>query len=69
VRTRAGEWVDVVAPVNSLVVNVGDLMMMWSNDRWLPNRHRVTDNPPRHLPVEAGQHRISKVKASEPTHT
>lgn len=40
-RNRRGEWVDVIAPPGSFVVNVGDLLMMWSNDRWLSNIHRV----------------------------
>jgi isopenicillin N synthase-like dioxygenase len=27
------------------VVNIGDLLMRWTNDRWLSNMHRVV-NPP-----------------------
>lgn len=45
VQTRDGGWADVDAPAGSLVVNVGDLLMMWTNDRWLSNVHRVV-NPP-----------------------
>jgi isopenicillin N synthase-like dioxygenase len=45
VRTRAGEWVDVRTEPRSLVVNIGDLLMRWTNDRWLSNLHRVV-NPP-----------------------
>ena len=41
VRTRSGAWVDVSAPPDSFVINIGDLLMMWSNDRWLSNLHRV----------------------------
>lgn len=41
-RNRQGEWVDIMAPPGSFVVNVGDLLMMWSNDRWLSNIHQVT---------------------------
>jgi isopenicillin N synthase-like dioxygenase len=29
----------------TFVVNIGDLMMNWTNDRWLSNQHRVV-NPP-----------------------
>jgi len=43
VRTRAGQWVDVQAPADSFVINIGDLMMMWTNDRWLSNLHRVVN--------------------------
>jgi isopenicillin N synthase-like dioxygenase len=45
VRTRAGAWVDVRTPPEQLVVNIGDLLMRWTNDRWLSNLHRVV-NPP-----------------------
>jgi isopenicillin N synthase-like dioxygenase len=45
VRTRAGDWIDVHTPPEHFVVNIGDLMMRWTNDRWLSNLHRVV-NPP-----------------------
>lgn len=45
VRLRSGEWVDVVVPAGHLVVNIGDLMAIWTNDRWVSNPHRVV-NPP-----------------------
>ena len=45
VRSRAGTWLDIHAPADCFVINVGDLMMRWTNDRWLSNLHRVA-NPP-----------------------
>ena len=30
---------------DQFVVNIGDLLMRWTNDRWLSNLHRVV-NPP-----------------------
>lgn len=45
VRMRSGEWVDVAVPEGELVVNIGDLMAIWTNDRWVSNPHRVV-NPP-----------------------
>ena len=45
VRMRSGEWIDVVVPDDHLVVNIGDLMAIWTNDRWVSNPHRVV-NPP-----------------------
>ncbi len=45
VRTHAGDWIDVRTEPNSFVVNIGDLLMRWTNDRWLSNLHRVV-NPP-----------------------
>ena len=46
VRTRGGDWIDVPTSPTSFVVNIGDLLMRWTNDRWLSNLHRVV-NPPR----------------------
>ena len=46
VLNRAGEWVDVKPPAGAFVVNIGDLMMHWTNDRWVSTLHRVL-NPPR----------------------
>lgn len=45
VQTREGVWLDVLPPAGSFVVNIGDLMMVWTNDRWRSNLHRVI-NPP-----------------------
>jgi isopenicillin N synthase-like dioxygenase len=45
VRTRAGRWIDVATSPTTFVVNIGDLLMRWTNDRWLSNLHRVV-NPP-----------------------
>lgn len=45
VRQRSGEWIDVSVPEGHLVVNLGDLMAIWTNDRWVSNPHRVV-NPP-----------------------
>jgi isopenicillin N synthase-like dioxygenase len=106
VRTRDGQWVDAPIVAEGLVVNIGDLMMTWTNDRWLSNMHRVVnpgrdeqgstrrqsmvyfvncnpdarieclpschtaDNPPRHPPITAGEHRSMKLaKSVEPITT
>jgi isopenicillin N synthase-like dioxygenase len=45
VMRRDGTWIDVSAPADALVVNLGDLMAVWTNDRWVSNPHRVI-NPP-----------------------
>ena len=44
-QTRGGAWLDVATDPHSFVVNIGDLLMRWTNDRWVSNVHRVV-NPP-----------------------
>ncbi len=44
-RNRNGDWVDVPVIEDALVINIGDFLMRWTNDRWVSNRHRVI-NPP-----------------------
>lgn len=46
VWNKQGRWVDVPAIPGSFVVNIGDLMAVWTNDRWVSTVHRVI-NPPR----------------------
>ena len=47
VLSPEGEWLPVPVPSGSFVVNLGDLMALWTNDRWTSTMHRVV-NPPRH---------------------
>ena len=46
VRGRDGTWVAAPALANTFVVNIGDLMMRWTNDRWVSTPHRVAVPPP-----------------------
>jgi isopenicillin N synthase-like dioxygenase len=41
-----GKWRLVPVVPNTLVINLGDLMARWTNDRWVSTTHRVV-NPPR----------------------
>ena len=46
VQTAPGEWADVPYVRGSYVVNIGDLMARWTNDRWVSTMHRVANPPP-----------------------
>lgn len=54
VKTREGEWLDVLAVPDTFVVNIGDLMMRWTNDAWISTLHRVL-NPPRDRKLGTGR--------------
>jgi isopenicillin N synthase-like dioxygenase len=65
VRTRHGTWLKVAPPRSAFVVNIGDMMARWTNDRWVSTLHRVA-NPP----VDAGDsaRRISLVFFMNPNY-
>ena len=42
VRSRDGRWTMVSAPAGSLVVNLGDMLARWTNDRYVSTPHRVS---------------------------
>jgi isopenicillin N synthase-like dioxygenase len=65
VLNKAGEWVDVPAIPGTFVVNIGDLMMQWTNDLWGSTMHRVI-NPPRELAYDSA--RISLVFFHQPNY-
>jgi isopenicillin N synthase-like dioxygenase len=46
VMTEHGIWMPVRAPADGFVVNIGEMMARWTNDRWKSTLHRVV-NPPR----------------------
>jgi isopenicillin N synthase-like dioxygenase len=64
VQRRDGTWQDVHPVPGSLVCNIGDLMMRWTDDYWVSTPHRVV-NPPREF---AAQDRISLVFFHMPNH-
>uniref|UniRef100_A0A7S0JJA6 Fe2OG dioxygenase domain-containing protein n=1 Tax=Calcidiscus leptoporus TaxID=127549 RepID=A0A7S0JJA6_9EUKA len=45
VQTVRGEWAAVAAVEGGLVVNAGDLIQVWTNDRWRSPPHRVSVPP------------------------
>jgi isopenicillin N synthase-like dioxygenase len=48
VLSRDGRWLDVHADTGSFVVNLGDMMARWTNDRWRATLHRVAVPPDDH---------------------
>jgi len=44
VRTRSGEWVTALPIPGTFVVNIGDLMARWTNDRFVSTPHRVVNS-------------------------
>ena len=54
---RDGYWVDVTVEPGTYVVNIGDIMQIWTNDHWVSTLHRVV-NPPRELADTARRHSV-----------
>lgn len=48
VRDDNGQWREAPVVPDSFVINVGDLLARWTNNRWRSTLHRVS-NPPRNL--------------------
>jgi len=64
-KSRSGEWIDVETDPDTFVVNIGDLLMRWTNDRWVSNVHRVV-NPP--ITESAGNSRLSIAFFQQPNY-
>ncbi|CAI8607284.1 unnamed protein product [Vicia faba] len=46
VKTQEGKWIDISPSEGSLVVNIGDMMQAWSNDKLRSSEHRVVLKKP-----------------------
>jgi len=46
VKLRDGNWHDVPFIPDGFVINLGDLMSRWTNDKWVSTPHRVVNPPP-----------------------
>jgi isopenicillin N synthase-like dioxygenase len=54
----AGEWHDVMPRAEALLVNLGDLLARWTNDRWRSTMHRVL------APIDAAGHPFRRRSAA-----
>jgi isopenicillin N synthase-like dioxygenase len=57
VYTSDEVWADVIPVPGALVVNVGDLLSRWTNDRWRSTLHRV-------MPVQGTGGRVSRRRST-----
>jgi isopenicillin N synthase-like dioxygenase len=48
VLRRGGDWADVPLIEDGFIINIGDLLMLWTNERWVSTLHRVV-NPPENV--------------------
>lgn len=46
VRSKDGQWVDILPCEGTLVVNIGDMLQAWSNDKLRSSEHRVVLKKP-----------------------
>jgi len=65
VLDAAGNWSAVPIVPDTFIINLGDLMAQWTNDRWVSTMHRVV-NPPRDKAV--GSRRQSLVFFHQPNY-
>lgn len=42
---RDGQWHDAATPRGTLTLNIGDMLAVWTNDRWTSTLHRVLPPP------------------------
>lgn len=43
VRLPTGEWIAAPLVADGFIVNIGDMMARWTNDRWVSTLHRVSN--------------------------
>eukprot|EP00128_Syssomonas_multiformis_P010538 Colp12_sorted_trinity150504_noHs@25974 len=70
VQNTAGQWVDAEPIPGTFVVNLGDMMQRWTNDRVRATRHRVTNSQSRErysIPLfyEPNYHAVVECQAAD----
>lgn len=62
---RADQWHDTPTPRGTLTLNIGDMMAVWTNDRWKSTLHRVTP-PSRKIPGHVRRRSVARFLDCEP---
>ena len=63
-RNAAGDWIDVPPIEGTLVVNIGDLFAMWTNDLYVSTLHQASNVSGRarlSVPFFAGPHELTRI--------
>ena len=47
VRKRGGGWIEAPSLPGTYIINIADMLMRWTNDRWVSTPHRVINHPGR----------------------
>ena len=58
VLCRGGEWADVPLIEEAFIINIGDLLMRWTNDKWVSTIHRVVN------PLEEVRRRVDRMSVA-----
>tara|TARA_R110002096_G_scaffold426421_1_gene636136 strand:- start:25930 stop:26916 length:987 start_codon:yes stop_codon:yes gene_type:complete len=43
VKSKSGTWIKAPLVNDAFIINIGDMMARWTNDRWVSTLHRVVD--------------------------
>ncbi|MFN8026985.1 MAG: 2-oxoglutarate and iron-dependent oxygenase domain-containing protein [Acidimicrobiia bacterium] len=60
-----GEWHDLIPPAGTITCNLGDMLAMWTNDRWVSTMHRVA--PPAGIEGEVRRRSIARFLDGDPS--
>ena len=68
VLNGTGRWIDIPPAAGTFVVNIGDLMARWTNDRFTSNVHRAANRTGRHrysIPFFMGSNVDTEIRCLE----
>jgi isopenicillin N synthase-like dioxygenase len=65
---RGGRWHDVLVAPGTFLGNIGDMLAMWTNDRWHSTLHRVVP-PPAHADGPVRRRSVARFLDGDPSMT